>query len=129
MMEIRHLIALEKWTLAFAAVAIGFAFLALGGRTALGVTVGAALMAVNAWTLRKIGARAFKTFKKPGFALLLFNLKMFVLVALVFLILRYLPVDPIGFVFGISIFPLAIVAVAIRHAMTGGAGPSEETHG
>ena len=42
--------------------------------------------------------------------------------------LRYLPVDPMGFIIGISIFPLAIVAVAVRHAM-GGTGPSEETHG
>src|SRR5687767_12890798 len=98
MMETKHLIALEKWTLAFAALVVGFALLALGGKMAFGVTVGAALMALNAWALRKIGARAFKTFKKPGAAILLFNLKMFVLVGVVFLILRFLPVDPMGFI-------------------------------
>src|SRR5437867_4231560 len=113
MMEPKHLVALERWTLAFAALVVGFALLALGGRTALGVTVGAALMSLNAWSLRKIGARAFKSagepsgarrgasdeavprrmpvVGKPGLAVLLFNLKMFVLVALVFVILRYLP--------------------------------------
>lgn len=125
MMEAKHLIALEKWTLALAALVVAFALLALSGRVAFGVTVGAALMALNAWALRRIGARAFKTFKKPGAAVLLFNLKMVVLVAVVFLILRFLPVDPMGFIIGISIFPVAILAVAIKHAMTA----SEESHG
>ena len=125
MMEQKHLIALEKWTLAFAALVVGFALLALGGRAAFGVTVGAALMSLNAYALRRIGQRAFKTFKKPGAAVLLFNVKMVVLVALVYVIIRYLPVDPLGFIVGISIVPVAIVAVAIRHAMR----HSEETHG
>ncbi len=116
-METKHLIAVEKWTLALSAVAIAVAVLALGRHAAFGVTMGALLMALNAWALRRIGARAFRTFKKPGAAILLFNLKMGVLLALVWLIIRYLHVDPIAFVIGISVFPVAIVIVAIRHAL------------
>jgi hypothetical protein len=55
--------------------------------------------------------------KKPGAAILLFNLKMGVLLALVWAAVRYLHVDPIAFIVGISVFPVAIVVVAIRHAL------------
>jgi hypothetical protein len=129
-METKHLVSVEKWTLILAAAAIGVAVLLLGRRAAFGVSVGAALMALNAYTLRRIGQRAFKTFKKPGSAILLFNLKMGVLIALVWAILHYLHVDPIAFLVGISVFPLAIVVVAIRHAFAPGAdAPNGESHG
>jgi hypothetical protein len=116
-MNAKHLIAVEKWTLAFAAVLIAFGLLALNRRAAFGLSLGAGLMALNAWALRRIGVRAFRTFKKPGAAVLLLNLKMALLIAIVFVIVRYLPVDPIAFVVGISIFPAAVVAVAIHHAL------------
>lgn len=130
-METKHLIAIEKWTCLLAAIVVAAAVLVLSRRTAFGVSLGAGLMALNAWALRRIGQRAFRAFKRPGAAVLLFNVKMFVLVGIIFLIIRYLPVDPVGFVVGISIFPLAIVAVAIQHALRIGAAPSnnEETHG
>jgi len=129
-METKHLVSVEKWTLILAAAAIGIAILFLGRRMAFGVSIGAALMALNAYALRRIGMRAFKTFKKPGAAVLLFNLKMGVLIALVWAIIRYLHVDPIAFLVGISVFPLAIVVVAIRHAFAHDAdAPNGETHG
>lgn len=114
-MDTKHLVAVERVTLALAAVVIAAAALALGRQMAWGVSVGAALMALNAYALRRLGARAFKTFKSPGAAILLFNLKMGILIALVWAIIRYLKVDPVGFIIGISIFPVAIVVVAIRH--------------
>jgi hypothetical protein len=127
-MDVKHLIAVEKWTLALAAVVIGAAILVLGRRAALGASLGAGLMALNAYALRRIGQRAFKTFKKPGAAVLLFNLKMGVLIALVWAAISWLHVDPIAFVVGISIFPVAIVIVALRHAL---GQPTEDgtTHG
>lgn len=130
-MDEKHLASVEKWTLTFAALAVALSAILFTRRFTFGVTVGAALMSLNAVALRRIGERAFRTFKKPGAAVLLFNLKMFALIALVFVILRYLPVDPIGFVVGISIFPVAIVATAIRHQLHGQT-PDEkkgETHG
>jgi hypothetical protein len=116
-MDLKHLIAVEKVTLTLAALAIAVAVIALGQRAAFGVSMGAALMGLNAFALRRIGQRAFKTFKRPGVAILLFNLKMGVLLALVWAIIRYLHVDPIAFVVGISIFPVAIVVVAIKHML------------
>jgi hypothetical protein len=113
-MDTRHLISVEKWTLALAAAAVGFALFVFGGKTALGVTLGAGLMCLNAYALRRLGERA-KGFVKPGAAILLFNVKMAALIALCFLVVRYLPVNPVGFLAGLAVFPAAIVATAIRH--------------
>jgi ATP synthase I chain len=128
-MDTKHLIAVEKWTLALAAVVVAAAILVLGRRAAFGASLGAGLMALNAWALRRIGQRAFKSFKKPGAAVLLFNLKMGLLIALVYAAIRWLAVDPIAFVVGISIFPVAIVIVAIRHALSQPASDEGQTHG
>jgi hypothetical protein len=108
------------------ALAIVIAVALLGRPMAFAVSVGALLMALNAWVLRRLGVRAFKTFTKPGAAILLFNLKMGALIALVFLIIHYLHVDPVGFVIGISVFPVAIVVVAIRHMLSGGDEGNQE---
>jgi len=45
--------------------------------------------------------------------------------------LRVLHVEPIAFIIGLSSFPLAIVVVAVRSAVTpdAAAPASEETHG
>jgi hypothetical protein len=126
-MDAKYFIAVEKWTLAFAAVMIAFGLLVLNRRAAFGLSLGAGLMALNAWAIRRIGARAFKTFKKPGAAVLLLNLKMALLIAIVFVVIHYLPVNPIAFVVGISIFPVAIVAVALQHKLR--APEENETHG
>ena len=123
-MDTKHLVSVEKWTLALAAAAVGFALFVFGGRTALGVTLGSALMCLNAYALRRLGERA-GGFAKPGAAVLLFNVKMAVLIGLCFLVIRYLPVNPAGFLAGLAIFPLAIVATAIRHQLT----VKDETHG
>jgi hypothetical protein len=128
-MNIRHLITVEKWTCALAAAVILVAILALGRRAAFGVTLGAGLMVLNAYALRRIGQRVIRTFKRPGRALLLLNVKMAVLLAVVYLVVRYLPVDPIAFLVGISIFPVAIVIAALTHVPDGEHKPNGETHG
>ena len=126
-MDTKHLVSVERWTYGLAAAAVGFALFALGGKMGLGVTLGAVLMCLNAYALRRLGQRA-GGFAKPGAAVLLFNVKMAVLIGLIFLVVRYLPVDPVGFIFGISIFPVAVVATAIRHQLAA-APAKDETHG
>jgi hypothetical protein len=116
-MDVKHLISLEKWTLILAGGVIAVGMLLLGRGAAFGVTLGAGLMAANAYALRRIGERAFATFKQPKAVLLLFNVKMAVLIAAIFLVVRYLHVDPLAFVIGISVLPVAIVIVAIEHSL------------
>jgi hypothetical protein len=59
---------------------------------------------------------------------LLFNLKLGVLGLVSFLALRYLHVDPIAFIVGISVMPLAIMIVAVQSSL-GHREDHEETHG
>jgi uncharacterized membrane protein YczE len=128
-MDTKHLEAVERWTLGLSALAIAVAFLGFGLRTAFAVTVGALLMILNAVALRRIGLRAFKRWQRPGLAILLFNVKMGVLLALVWAAIRYLKVEPIAFVIGISVFPVAIVIVAIRNLNAGAAPAHEDPNG
>jgi hypothetical protein len=128
--NVKHLVSVERWTCAIAAIVIASAILVLGRAAAFGVCLGAALMVLNAWTLRRIAERAFRNFKRPSAAILLFNLKMAALVGLVFVAIRYLHVDPISFVIGISVFPVAVVAAAIQYALRPDEeSEHEETHG
>jgi hypothetical protein len=135
-MDIKHLIALEKWTLILAAGVVLVGMLLLGRAAAFGVALGAGLMAANAYALRRIGERAFATFKRPRAVLLLFNVKMAVLIAAIYLVVRYLHVDPLAFVIGISVLPVAIVLVAVEHSLKPSDDPADperdketETHG
>ena len=107
--------AVERWTLSLAALVIGGATLVAPRSMAWGATVGAGLATANAVALRRIGERLLKSARgtAPGAVVLLFNLKMLVLAGLVFLIVHYLRVHTAGFLVGISVFPVAIVAAAI----------------
>jgi hypothetical protein len=124
-LNLRHLHAVEKWTMVLSAAVILCALLFLGRRAAFGVSLGAGLMALNAWALRRIGQRVLRTFKRPGAAVLLFNLKMALLLLLVYAVVRYLHVDAVAFIVGVSVLPAAIVIVAVRHAISGDATHTE----
>ena len=123
-MDTKHLHAVEKTTLLLAAVVTAVAILALDRRKAFGVIVGAGLMALNASALRRIADR-MKIVRRPGATILLFNLKMALLIALVFAVIHFLHVDAVALVIGISILPVAIVIVAIRHALGPEAPPEK----
>ncbi len=97
-----------------AALVLAAAFVAASRRFAFGAALGAALMVGNAYAMRRIGQRVLRTFARPGIAILLLNLKMLILIALVLVVVRYLPVDAIGFLVGISVFPVAVVIAAVR---------------
>ena len=130
-MELKHLTAVERWTGILAVAVVLGAVLLVGRKEAFGASVGAGLMALNAYLLRRVAARVERTAGRPGAVLLLFNLKLAFVIGLVYLLVRTLHVDPLSFVIGISVLPVAIVIVAVRHQLRDAqpAPPSEETHG
>jgi hypothetical protein len=98
------------------------------------LAVGAGLMVVNAWVMRRVAAAVGPALAvRPGLILVLFNFKLLILAALIFIALRFLHVAPVPFVIGISVLPVAILIVAIRHQLsptaTGETPHDEETHG
>src|SRR5690242_17691227 len=116
----KQLLQIERITLVLAAALIAAAFLALPRHLALSASVGAGLMCVNAWSLRRIGERTLQNearLRRPGAVLLLFNLKMFALIGLIIVAVRVLHLDAIGFLLGVSVFPVAVLVAGIRAAL------------
>ena len=117
-MELKHLIALEKWTCLLAVLALASGILLLHRHAALSLSLGAGLMAGNAWSIRAIAERYGLALRaRPGFAILLFNLKMGAIVALCWILINHVHVDPKWFAIGISVLPVAIVIVGIEHGL------------
>ena len=128
-MGLKHLIAIEKWTCLLSAVLLVGGMLLLGRRAAFSIALGAGMMTANAVLLRRIAQKLGAVLQqKPSLTVLLFNLKLGVLGALSFVALKYLHVEPIAFIVGISVMPLAIMIVAVQSTL-GKSEDHEETHG
>lgn len=118
-LEPRHLKTVEHWTMILALVATAAALVVASRPVAFAVAAGAGLMVANAWAIRQLAERLFrKTGKdgepRAGAAVALFNVKMFVLIALVYVAVKILGLDAIGFLVGVSVFPVAVVIAALR---------------
>lgn len=128
-MDAKHLIALEKWTALLALIVLGVGILVLPRHAAFSIALGAGLMTLNAWVIRRVGEKLGAVLsQKPGLTIALFNVKLGVLLALIFVFIRYLHVDPVSFIVGVSVLPVAIVLVAVQHALSS-KGDDKETHG
>jgi hypothetical protein len=126
---LKHLIAVEKWTCLLAAIVLAVGLVTLPRHAAFSLAVGAGLTTLNAVAIRRIAERMGAMLNaRPGLLVFLFNVKLFVVIALVFAAIKWLHVDAAPLLVGISVLPVAIVIVAIQHAL---APPSrdEETHG
>lgn len=119
--EFGHIVAVKRWTLLFSALVIGGALLCFGPRAQLGALLGAGLMLLNTWLLGRLGLRLFASISGGRLSVVaivvLFNLKLAGLAVLCYLCVRYLPVDPVAFLVGVSVLPAAICARAVQHSL------------
>lgn len=128
-MGLKHLIAVEKWTLLLAAIALAGGMLLCGRHGAFSLAVGAALTSLNAMSMRRIAQKLGPVLQaKPGLTVLLFNLKMGLLIGFIYAAIRWLHVDAVPFIVGISILPAAIFIVFVQYSLTPPKS-DEETHG
>lgn len=117
-MELKHLIAFEKWTCLLAVLAVASGTIFLDRHAAFSLSLGAGMMALNSWSIRRIAERHGLALRaRPGFAMLLFNLKMGAIVALCWILINYVHVDPKWFSIGITVLPLGILIVGIEHGL------------
>ena len=111
---------MERWNLLIGGLFTLIAALLAAPPMALGVALGAALCCANFWSIRKIWEQLLHGEVKRKQAMsVLFLLKTLLLIALVFVAVRYLPVSPIGFAAGISIFIPSIAIESLRFALRG----------
>ena len=128
-MGVKHLIAIEKWTCLLSAALLVGGMLLLGRRAAFSIALGAGMMTLNAVVLRRVAQKLGTVLQqKPSLTVLLFNLKLGVLGVVSFIALKYLGVDPIAYIVGISVMPLAIMIVAVQSNLAH-RDDHEETHG
>ena len=115
-MESKHLRAIERFNLVIA-VAICLGSLLFWQRgIALGAFLGAGLAVVNFWAIRRVSEAGLKTkSERKRLVLISFLLaKMGALIALVYLAIRYLPINVLAFIVGLSTFLVSIMIVSFR---------------
>ncbi len=123
-MELEQLRHIERWTLYLVPVA-GLIGLCFGLRAGAGALLGAAVTAANFAGIRRIAERVQGVPPNRQLRILLLIIPKFAaLVAVVALIVRYLPIDRIAFLCGFSTFLVAIGYEWIRWAAAGDAGPT-----
>ena len=120
-MESKHLRAVERFNLVIAAVICLGSLVFWQRGIALGAFLGAGLAVANFWAIRRVSEAGLKTkSERKRLVLISFLLaKMGALIALVYLAIRYLPINVLAFLVGLSTFLVSIMIVSFRgHADT-----------
>jgi hypothetical protein len=114
----KKLKAMERWNLVIGALFTLIATVAFSTPMALGVAIGAIVCCANFWSIRKIweSLLSAKTERQKAMQVL-FLLKTMALIAVVFVAVRFLPIDPIGFALGISVFLISIAIESLRFVL------------
>jgi hypothetical protein len=99
--------AIERMALILAAVLIAAGALMLAPHTAYSLTIGAALAAVNAVLIHRIGKKLQG--RSPSFVVVIFQAKLFLIIGLIYVAMRYLGVEAVPFAIGISVLPVAVL--------------------
>jgi hypothetical protein len=117
-LELKHLRAVERFNLVIAAAICLGSLLFWQRGIAYGTFLGAGLAVVNFWAIRRVSEAGLKT-KSERKRLVLISLliaKMGALMGLIYLIIRYLPINILAFIVGLSTFLLSIMIVSFRGA-------------
>jgi len=116
----------ERIALVLVAVATLISLVSMDRAIFLGVGLGGALAAANFHALRRILQALFKSHdqkssSRQAMLSVLLTIKFGLLAACIFLVVRYLPVNPMAFLAGISTVVLAIFVEGVRVVLRGGA--------
>jgi hypothetical protein len=126
---------IERFNYALAGVLVLVGALTQSQRVALGLAVGAGLTCLNFYVLRRLVTRwtADAAKGKPSNASMLMLPKMILLMGAVAVSILLLPIDPIAFAIGYSIFLLSILIESVYSAMKSpedeAAPPHNNEHG
>ena len=113
----KHLAAVEQWVLSVcAALILGSLVFARDPRWQLGALVGSLLSLGNARSLRFLGGRLSPR-RSVGLLIVLFQAKLGIIAALIYLALRFLPVSPLALLLGLSALPLGIILRGLQHGL------------
>lgn len=109
---------IERWNYLLTAVIVAVGAVALHHYYALGLTVGAVIASLNFSAIRKLVEKwTAAAPERRGNTALLFVPKMTALIVVVFLAVRFVPMSPVAFAIGFSIFLISIAIESVRFAL------------
>jgi hypothetical protein len=119
-MDPQALARIERMNYLLSALVVAVSALLLPRSVALGLTVGAAVTCVNFSLIRRLVTRMVaRAAEQRNATALLFIPKFTGLIVVVFLCIRYVPMSPVAFAVGFSIFLVSIAIESIRFAIAG----------
>jgi len=109
---------IERLNWILGALAIAAAAIFFSRDIVLGVALGALLTCVNFWSIRALAGRILRSqgTRRTTLSLLLLG-KMFLLFALVFLAMWFLPISIPALAAGLSVFLISVAVESLRHAL------------
>ena len=111
----QQLARIERWNGLFAGILILGAWLLFDTAVFLGVSVGALLAVANFIGMRRLVVASLRRDGMQRAALqLLLIAKMGLLFVVVFLAIRFLPLNPVGLAVGMSVFLISIAVESLR---------------
>jgi hypothetical protein len=111
---------IERLNYLLATVAVAIAALLFARADLVGVTMGAAIGCANFTMIRRLVGRWMRSAAdQRNTTALLFLPKMMVLIAVVFVVIRYVPMNPVAFAIGFSVFLVSIAVETVRFALFG----------
>ena len=119
-----HLRTIERISLVLGVLLVAGAIIGCALRVQLSVSYGVLLSILNARAIRFFGERLARR-QSVGLIVVLFQLKLLLLGALIYLGLTLLSLDGIGLCVGLSILPLSIVVRAVQWGMSAPASNGE----
>jgi hypothetical protein len=119
-MDPQGLARIERINYVLTAIAIAVGAVVLGRPYALGLGVGALVGSVNFSLIRRLVDRWMQSAEsRRGAVALLFVPKMMALMAVVVLLLYLLPMSPVFFTIGFSLFLVSIAVETVRFTLGG----------
>ena len=119
-----HLRTIERISLVLGVLLVVGAIIGCALRVQLSVSYGVLLSILNARAIRFFGERLARR-QSVGLIVVLFQLKLLLLGALIYLGLTLLSLDGIGLCVGLSVLPLSIVVRAVQWGMSAPASNGE----
>jgi hypothetical protein len=122
-----RIVRIERLALVLLGLALLVSLLSRSTRVVLGVATGGGLAALNFFALRRLtlGIVASESRNRQTVLAVLLAAKLGFLAAVLYLVLRFLPVDGLAFLAGISVVVLSILVDGLRGALGGAAASSE----
>ena len=125
-MNPNDLAKIERWNYVIAGVFILASAFLFSARVTLGVAVGGILACANFTAMRVLITKSLRASGTRRMALqLLLMGKMGVLFVMVFLAIRFLPINPVALAVGMSVFLIAIAVESIRFSQSPNGDHSE----